>query len=162
MLLSFLFISEYRLIVERVTLQSNNFLVEIKGTQAVLSWSKPTGSFDKQVIEKWKFAKRVKREVMSACLIAGNCEEDVIPIEQTSHTADIDPDMQYKFILVLYDGEVKVAQFEAEQIKPKGKLVKVPYCHIYDGEVNVAQFKPLIVTLEGKLVKFSSHFILFI
>ena len=111
------------MIAEKVTLQSN-FLVEIKGTQAVLSWPKPTGSFTKQVIEKWSKVIREKREAVSACILAGNCEADVIPIEQTSHTTDIDPDMQYKFILVLYDGEVKVAQFEAEQIKPKGKLIK--------------------------------------
>ena len=118
---NFVFIKIYTFIAEKVTLQSKSFLVEIKSTQAVLSWSKPTGSFSKQVIEKWKYAKRVKREVMSACIIAGNCEEEVIPIEQTSHTTDIEPDKEYKFILVLYDGDVKVAQFEPNDVIEKGK-----------------------------------------
>ena len=87
-------LSKYLLIAEIVTLQSN-FLVEIKGIQAVLNWPKPTGSFTKQVIEKWSKAKREKREAVSACMTASNYEEDVIPKEQTSYTADIDPDMQY-------------------------------------------------------------------
>ena len=160
MLLNFC-LSKYLLIAEIVTLQCN-FLVEIKGIQAVLKWPKPTGSFTKQVIEKWSKAKREKREAESDCMIAGNCEEEVVRIEETSHTTDIDPDKEYKFILVLYDGEVKVAQFEAKQIKPKGKLVKVPYFHIYDGEVTVAEFEPHNVILEGRLVKFSSHSILFV
>ena len=90
--------------------------------KAMMSWPKPTGSFTKQVIEKWKYAKREKSEVVSACMIAGNCEENVIPIEQTSHTTDIDPDKVYKFILVLYDGDVKVTQFEADIEVRKGKL----------------------------------------
>ena len=118
---NFVFIKIYTFIAEKVTLQSNSFLVEIKSTQALLSWSKPTGNFTKQVIEKWINAKRVKHEVMSACIIAGNCEEDTIPIEQTSHTTDIDLDKEYKFILVLYDGDVKVAQFEPNDVIKKGK-----------------------------------------
>ena len=118
---NFVFIKIYTFIAEKVTLQSNSFLVEIKSTQAVLSWSKPTGSFTKQVIEKWSEAKREKRDAVSDCVKAGNCEEEVIPIEQTSHTIDIDPDKEYKFILVLYDGDVKVAQFEPDDVIKKGK-----------------------------------------
>ena len=89
-----------------------------------MSWPKATGSFTKQVIEKWKFAKREKREAVSACMIAGNCEEDVIPIEQTSHTTDIDPNKEYKFILAMYDGEVNVAQFEPDDVITKGEKGK--------------------------------------
>ena len=110
---------------------NRRFTVELSLGKASMSWPKPTGSFTKQVIEKWKYAKREKREAVSTCMIAGNCEEEVIPIDQTSHTTNIEEDKEYKFILVLYDREVKVAQFEAAQIKPKGKLVKVLYFHIY-------------------------------
>ena len=92
--------------------------------KARMSWPKPTGSFTKQVIEKWKYAKREKREAVSACMIAGNCEEDVIPIKQTSHTTDIDPDKEYKFILVLYDGKVQVTQFEPDDVITKGEKGK--------------------------------------
>ena len=125
----FLFV-KHLLIAEIVTLQSN-FLVEVKGTQAVLSWPKPTGSFTKQVIEKWMKVKREKRETVSDCMKAGNCEEEVIPIEQTLHTTDVDPENEYKFILVLYDGEVRVAQFKPLNVKPEGRLVKfsyIPFC----------------------------------
>ena len=100
-------------------------MVEMKGTQAVLSWSKLTGSFTKQVIEKWSEAKREKREAVSDCMNAGNCEEEVIPIHQTSYSTNIEEDKEYKFILVLYDGEVKVAQFEPDDITRKGKLVSL-------------------------------------
>ena len=117
-----MFIKIYHLTSERVTLNSNSFLVQMKDTQAVLSWPKPTGHFTKQVIEKWMNAKRHRREAVSDCMKAGNCEEDVIPIKQTSHTTDIDPDKDYKFILVLYDGDVKVAQFKPNDVKRKGKL----------------------------------------
>ena len=86
----------------------------------MLSWPKPKGNFTKQVIEKWMNVKREKREAVSDCMKAGNCEEEVIPIEQTTHTTDIDPDKEYKFILVLYDGEVKVAQFEPNDAQQKG------------------------------------------
>ena len=90
----------------------------------MLSWPEPTGNFTKQVIEKWINAKREKREAVSECMKAGNCEEDVIPIEQTSHTTDIDPDQDYKFILVLYDGDIKVAQFEPNYVTRKGRLIQ--------------------------------------
>ena len=88
----------------------------------MMFWSKPTGSFTKQVIEKWKYGNREKREAVSDCMKADNCEEDVIPIEQTSHTTDIDPDKEYKFVLVLYDGEIQVARFEADIEVRTGKL----------------------------------------
>ena len=56
---------------------------------------------------------------------AANCEEEVVPIQQTSHTTDIDPEKEYKFILVLYDGEVKVAEFVPDNVKTKGRLDQV-------------------------------------
>ena len=90
--------------------------------KALMSWSKPTGSFTKQVIEKWKYSKREKREAVSHCIMGDNCEEDVISIEQTSHTTDIDPEKEYKFILVRYDGEIQVARFEADIEVRTGKL----------------------------------------
>ena len=95
--------------------------MKLRGTQAVLNWPKPIGAYTKQVIEKWKVNTRQKLD----CVKARNCEEEVIPIEQTSHTTDIEKDKEYKFILVLYDGEVKVAQFKLDKVIITGRLAKV-------------------------------------
>ena len=38
--------------------------------------------------------------------------EEEVPLNQTSHTTDIDPNRQYGFRLVLYDGDVVVQSLE--------------------------------------------------
>ena len=119
-LLDFFFLLKLLFIAEKPRI-SRSFTVELLDGKARMYWSKPTGSYTIQTIETWTVISREKREAVSECMKASNCEEEVIPIEQTSYTTDIDPDKEYKFILVLYDWKFRVAQFEAEQTKKQSK-----------------------------------------
>ena len=96
-------------IAAKPSFEEGNFQVEYKGSTAVLSWPKPSGNFTKQAIWKKPALSRQKRAI-SEC--EGGCLEEEVPLDQTSHTTDIDPDKEYEFKLVLYDGNVVVQSLE--------------------------------------------------
>ena len=98
------------------TFDDGEFQVEYKGSTAVLSWPKPTGDFTKQAIQKKPFFWRGKRAIG---LCDGECVEEEVPLDQTSHTTDIQPGTQYGFRLVLYDGDVVVQSLENTVRKDK-------------------------------------------
>ena len=75
----------------------------------MLSWPKPSGDFTKQAVWKKPAFSRRKRAIG---LCKGDCIEEEVPLDQTSHTTDIDPDEEYMFKLVLYDGDVVVQSLE--------------------------------------------------
>ena len=85
------------------------FQVVYKGSTAVLSWPKASGDFTKQAVQKKPFSWRRKRAIV---LCEGDCVEEEVPINHTSHTTDIEPGRQYGFRLVLYDGDVLVQSLE--------------------------------------------------
>ena len=68
-----------------------------------------TTNLTKQAIQKkplhWK-----SKPAISKC--EGECIEEEVPLNQTSHTTDIETDRQYGFRLVLYNGDVVVQSSE--------------------------------------------------
>ena len=97
------------------TFENDEFQVEYKGNNAVLSWPKAAGDFTKQAIQKKPFIWR-KRDIS---LCEGECVEEEVPLDQTSHITDIEPGRQYGFRLVLYDGDVVVQSLENPVRKDK-------------------------------------------
>ena len=93
-----------------------DFQVEYKGSTAVLSWSKASGDFTRQAVQKKPFFWRRKRAIGDC---EGDCVEEEVPLDQTSHTTDIEPGRQYGFRLVLYDGDVVVLSLENPVRKDK-------------------------------------------
>ena len=89
--------------------EEGKFQVEFMRNNAVLSWPKVSGDFTKQAIQKKPFIWRRKR-VINYC--EGDCVEEEVPLDQTSHTTEIEPGRQYGFRLVLYDGDVLVQSLE--------------------------------------------------
>ena len=83
---------------------------------AVLSWPKASGDFTKQAVWK-KPAFRRRKRAISLC--EGDCVEEEVPLDQTSHTTDIEPGRQYGFQLVLYDMEVVIQSLENPVRKDK-------------------------------------------
>ena len=71
----------------------------------MLSWPKPSGIFTRQTIQKQKVQRRRKR-ANNGC--QGDCEEEEVPLNQTSHITEIEAGKKYEFKLLLYDGEVVV------------------------------------------------------
>ena len=98
------------------TFDDGEFQVEYKGSTAVLFWPKAAGDFTKQAIQKKLFFWRRKRAI-SEC--EGDCVEEEVPLDQTSHITDIEPGRQYGFRLVLYDGDVVVQSLENPVRKDK-------------------------------------------
>ena len=87
----------------------------------MLSWPKPSGDFTKQAVQKKPAISRRKRAIS---LCEGDCVEEEVPLDQTSHTTDIDPEKEYEFKLVLYDGDVIVQSLESPKIK-EGSLLYI-------------------------------------
>ena len=79
----------------------------------MLTWPKPSGDFTKQAIQRKPVTRRRKRAI-SDC--EGACVEEEVPLDQTSHITDIEPDKEYEFKLVLYDGDVIVQSLESPVI----------------------------------------------
>ena len=79
----------------------------------MLSWPNPSGFFTRQTIQKKKIQNRRKRE-SNGC--QGDCVEEDVPLNQTSHTTDIEAGQKYEFTLVLYDGNVVVRRLGGPRI----------------------------------------------
>ena len=94
--------------------EEGKFQVEFKRNNAVLSWPKASGDFTKQAIQKKPFIWRRKRAI-TYC--EGDCAEEEVPLDQTSYTTEIEPGRQYRFRLVLYDGDVLVQSLDNPVIK---------------------------------------------
>ena len=101
--------------------QDGEFTVEFKGTSALLSWPVPDGNFTRQTIQKRIKKERSKRAI-NEC--EGDCVEEEVPLNQTSHTTDVDPDKEYEFKLLLYDGNVVVQSLGGPTIK-EGRLLYI-------------------------------------
>ena len=94
--------------------QDGEFTVEYKRASAVLSWPAPYGYFTRQTI-----LKRINKErsIQTAIECVKDCVEEEIPLTQTSHTTDIDPNKKYEFKLLLYDEDVVVQSLEGPVTK---------------------------------------------
>ena len=99
--------------------KEGEFRVEYKDTFAVLSWPAPTGIFTRQTIQKRIIQKRTRR-ANTEC--EGGCAEEEVPLNQTTYITQIEENKEYKFRLVLYDGDVEVQSLENSSEKPvKGR-----------------------------------------
>ena len=93
---------------------NGEFTVEYKQVSAVLSWPAPYGYFTKQTIQK-RINKVTSNQATIECDI--DCVEEDVPLNQISHTTDIDPDKKYEFKLLLYDEDVVVQSLEGPVTK---------------------------------------------
>ena len=110
------------------TFEDGEFQVEYKGSTAVLSWPRASGDFTKQAVQKKHFFWRRKRAIG---LCEGDCVEEEVPLNQTSHTTEIEPGRQYGFRLVLYDGDVVIQRLENPVRKDnEGNNVLVFICKV--------------------------------
>ena len=100
-------------IAAKPTFEDGEFTVEYRGNTAMLSWPKPSGIFTRQTIQKQIVQNRKKR-ANNGCL--GDCVEEEVPLNQTSHITDIEPGQKYEFRLVLYDGDVVVQSLGGPKI----------------------------------------------
>ena len=101
--------------------EEGRFEIEYKENTAILSWPKPSGDFNKQAIQKKPVQGKNKRSIREC---EADCVEEEVPLDLTSHKADIEPDKKYEFKLVLYDGDVIVQSLENPVILGvKGKNV---------------------------------------
>ena len=80
----------------------------------MLSWPKPSGIFTRQTIQKQKGQNRRRRE-SNGC--QEDCVEEEVPLDQTSHSTDIEPGQKYEFKLALYDGDVVVQSLDGPVTK---------------------------------------------
>ena len=94
--------------------QDGEFTVEYKQASAILSWPALYGYFTRQTIQK-RINKGTSNQAITECDI-DFVEEDV-PLNQTSHTTNIDPDKTYEFRLLLFDGNVVVQSWEGPVTK---------------------------------------------
>ena len=103
-------------IAAKPTFEDGEFTVDYRGNTAILSYPKPSGIFTRQTIQKQKVQSRRKRDI-AGC--QGDCVEEAVPLNQTSHITVIEPDQKYEFKLVLYDGDVVVQSLESQKIITK-------------------------------------------
>ena len=92
-------------IAAKPTFEDGEFTVNYQSNTATLFWPKPSGIFTRQTIQKQKVQSRRKR-TSNDC--QGQCVEEEVPLNQTSHITDIEAGQKYEFRLVLYDGDVVV------------------------------------------------------
>ena len=97
------------LIAAKPRFEEGRFEIEYEENTAILSWPKPSGDFTKQAIQKKPVQVKSKRSIREC---EGDCVEEEVPLDQTTHTTDIEPDKEYEFRLVLYDGDVIVQSLE--------------------------------------------------
>ena len=90
--------------------EDGKFKVEYTDKTALLSWPKPTGAFSRQAVQKTPGITKKNQQC------EGECVEEEVWLNQTSHTTDIEPGRQYGFRLVLYDGDVLVQSLENPEI----------------------------------------------
>ena len=86
------------------------FKVEYTDRTALLSWPKPSGDFSRQAVQKTPGITKKNQQC------EGECVEEEVWLNQTSHTTYIEPGRQYRFRLVLYDGDVLVQSLENPEI----------------------------------------------
>ena len=111
-------------IAARPSFVSGEFKVEYTASTAKLSWPKPSGIYTRQAIQKWKVSKR-RKQAEPECNSLNRCEEEDVPNKnQTTYETTIEPNAQYEFRLVLYDGNVVVQSLESPTtVTPRGKYV---------------------------------------
>ena len=103
------------MILEKPVLPSNGtFEVKYQGGNAVLKWSVPIGDYTRQVIEQWTNNKRQRREAETQCQKNQWCTEHYLTKDQTTLTISVEH-QDYTFILVLYDGDVTVSAYRANE-----------------------------------------------
>ena len=90
-----------------------DFTVEYQDNKAMLSWPKPSGIFTRQTIQKQKVQNRRKR---TSNVCQGDCVEEQVPLNQTSHITEIEAGQKYEFRLVLYDGDVVVQSLGSPKV----------------------------------------------
>ena len=90
--------------------EDGKFKVEYTDKTALLSWPKPSGDFSRQAVQKTPGTTKKSQQCH------GECVEEDMPLSQTSHTTNIEPERQYRFRLVLYDGDVLVQSLEDPEI----------------------------------------------
>ena len=100
-------------IAAKPTFEDGEFTVDYRGNTATLSWPKPSGIFTRQTIQKQKVQSRKKRAI-NGCHV--ECVEEEVPLNQTSHVTKIEPDQNYEFKLVLYDGDVVVQSLRGPKV----------------------------------------------
>ena len=93
---------------------NGTFEVRYEGGNALLKWSPPIGDYTRQVIEQWTNNKRQRRAAETECQKNQGCIQHGLTKNQTSLTISVEH-QDYTFILVLYDGEVPVSAYRAEE-----------------------------------------------
>ena len=89
----------------------------MKRSVVQLSWTKPSGIYTRQVIERWNESDRSKTDM--PCKESVNCDEYSMSglVTGLSLVSSI---RGYTFKLVLYNGDLKVGEFYPDRIKMTG------------------------------------------
>ena len=93
--------------------EDGEFTVDYRSNTATLSWPKPSGIFTRQTIQKQIVQSRRNR-ANNGC--KGDCVEEDVPLNQTSHITEIEPEQKYEFKLVLYDEDVVVQSLRGPKV----------------------------------------------
>ena len=92
-------------------LPNGTFEVKYEGGKAVL---KPSGDYTRQVIEQWTNKNRQRKAAETECQKNPACTEHDLTKDQISFTIPVEH-QDYTFILVLYDGNVPVSRYQANE-----------------------------------------------
>ena len=109
-------------IIAKPKFEDGKFKVEYTDRTALLSWPKPWGAFSRQAVQKTPGTTKKSQQC------EGECVEEEVWLNQTSHTTEIEPGRQYGFRLVLYDGDVLVQSLEDPEITGE-VVIYPPYLH---------------------------------
>ena len=103
-------------------LPNGTFEVKYEGGNAVLKWPQPSGDYTKQVIEQWTNKYRQIRAAETECQKNPECTEHEVDKDHTSLTIHVEHH-DFTFILVLYDGDVPVLRYQANEGLVSGKCL---------------------------------------
>ena len=95
-------------------LPNGTFEVKYEGGKAVLKWPQPSGDYTRQIIEQWTNKNRQRRAAETECQKNPACTEHDLPKDQISLRIPVEH-RDYTFILVLYDGNVLVSRYHANE-----------------------------------------------
>ena len=105
-------------------LPNGTFEVKYEDGNALLKWPQLSGDYTRQVIEQWTNKNRQRRAAETECQKNPACTEHGLTKDQISFTIPVEH-QDYTFILVLYDGNVPVSRYHANEDPVLGKCSDV-------------------------------------
>ena len=100
--------------VKPVLPSNGTFEVKYEGGNALLKWSTAIGDYTREVIEQWTNNKRQRRAAETECQKNSECTQHNLTKDQTTLTIPVEH-QDYIFILVLYDGNIPVNAYRAQE-----------------------------------------------